>query len=153
MKQYSVLPRFVLLWSYHQWNNPEGCGFNRPSINDTKTKQNTNHAYTKARPEWIKSVRKAGQNVISWSFDYELLCHKWKNLPSNLKYKSHQIPKLKSFSFRLAVVFAESIEVDNEHVCGAAPTSKWSTILFPAKAQLILEISRYMPWALHNGVH
>ena len=31
-------------------------------------------------------------------------------LPSSLKYKLHQIPKLKCFSFRLAVVFAQSVE-------------------------------------------
>ena len=31
-------------------------------------------------------------------------------IPSNLQYKPHQIPKLKPFSPRLAVVFAQSIE-------------------------------------------
>ena len=31
-------------------------------------------------------------------------------LPSNLWYKMRQIPKLKCFSFRLTVVFAQSIE-------------------------------------------
>ena len=50
----------------------------------------------------------------------------------------HQTPKLKCFSFRLAVVFAQSIEVmyqvENEDVVGAAPsgdaptTAEWSTI-------------------------
>ena len=48
------------------------------------------------------------------------------NLSSNLLYKLHQIPKLKCFSFRLAVVFAQSIEascsVESEDVVGAAPT-------------------------------
>ena len=51
--------------------------------------------------------------------------------------KSHQIPKVKCFSSRLAVVFAQSAEamceVKNEDVVGAAPTgdapttSEWST--------------------------
>ena len=61
----------------------------------------------------------------------------------------HQIPKLKCFSSRLAVVFAQSNEamcyVENEDVVGAAPTgdapttSEWSTILLPTKVRLILE--------------
>ena len=46
-------------------------------------------------------------------------------LPSNLYYKPHQIPKLKCFLSRLAVVFAQSVEarwlVENEDVVGAAP--------------------------------
>ena len=48
------------------------------------------------------------------------------HIPSKLLYKSHQIPKLKCFSPRLAVVFAQSIEarckVESENVVGAAPT-------------------------------
>ena len=41
-----------------------------------------------------------------------LACTKLKKLlPQNLQYKSHQIPKLKCFSYRLAVVFAQYIEV------------------------------------------
>ena len=62
----------------------------------------------------------------------------------------HQITKLKQLSSRVAVVFAQSIEArclaKNEDVVGAAPTgdapttSEWSTILFPMKVQLILEI-------------
>ena len=50
----------------------------------------------------------------------------------------HQNPKLKCFSYRLAVVFAQYIEaeckVENEDVVEAAPTgnapitSEWSTI-------------------------
>ena len=50
----------------------------------------------------------------------------------------HQNPKLKSFSYRLVVVFAQYIEaeckVENEDVVGAVPTgdasttSEWSTI-------------------------
>ena len=47
-------------------------------------------------------------------------------IPSNLLYKAHQIPKLNCFPFRLAAVFALSIEarcfVENEDVVGAAPT-------------------------------
>ena len=60
-----------------------------------------------------------------------------------------QIPKIKCFSFRLAVVFVQSNEarclVENEDVVGAAPTgdapttSEWSTILWPTKVWLILE--------------
>ena len=66
----------------------------------------------------------------------------------------HQIPKLKCFSSRLAVVFAQYIEakwwVENEDVVGAAPTgdapttSEWSTIWLPTKVQLILETWRYI---------
>ena len=59
----------------------------------------------------------------------------------NLQYKAHQIPKLKCFSYRIAVVLAQSIEaryqVENEDVVGAvqtgdAPTtSERATILLP----------------------
>ena len=71
------------------------------------------------------------------------------------QYKMHQIPKLKCFSYCLAVVFAQSNEarcsVENEDVVGAAPTgdapttSEWSTILLPTKVRLILETWRYSP--------
>ena len=64
-------------------------------------------------------------------------------LPSNLWYKSYQIPKLKCFSSRLPVVLAQCIEircyVENEDVVGAAATSDapttsgWSTILLLTK--------------------
>ena len=60
--------------------------------------------------------------------------------------------KLKRFSSRLAVVFAQYIEakcwVENEDVVGAAPTGdapttyEWSTIWLPTKVRLILEASR-----------
>ena len=59
----------------------------------------------------------------------------------------HQIPKLKWFSSRLAVVFAQSIEakysVENEDVVGAAPTgdapttSDRSAILLPTQVSCI----------------
>ena len=62
----------------------------------------------------------------------------------------HQIPKLKSFSYRIVGVFAQSIEarcyVHNEDVVGAASTgdapttSELSTIILPTKVQLILEV-------------
>ena len=58
------------------------------------------------------------------------------------------------FLARLAVVFAQSIEgifkVENEDAVGAAPTgdapttSEWSTILFPTKLPLILEVWQYL---------
>ena len=61
--------------------------------------------------------------------------------------------KLRWFSSRLAVVYAQSNEakclVDNEDVVGAAPTgdapttSELSTILLPTKVRLILETWRY----------
>ena len=64
----------------------------------------------------------------------------------------HQIPKLKSFSIPLAVVFAQYIEAkcsgENEDVVGAAPTgaapttSEWSTISLPTQVCLILETWR-----------
>ena len=48
------------------------------------------------------------------------------NLPSSLKYKTHQIPTLKIFSYCIAAFVAESLEarcqVENEDVVGAAPT-------------------------------
>ena len=56
--------------------------------------------------------------------------------------------KLKWFSSRLAVVCAQSTEVDNEDVVGAAPTgdapttSELSTILLQTKVRLILETWR-----------
>ena len=65
---------------------------------------------------------------------------------------SQQIPKLKRFLSRLAVVFGQSTEarcqVENEDVVGAAPTgdapttSELSTILLPTKVRLILEVLR-----------
>ena len=61
----------------------------------------------------------------------------------------HQIPKLKCFSSRFAVVLAQYIEakfwVENEDVVGAAPTgdapttSEWWTIYLPTKVRLILD--------------
>ena len=78
-------------------------------------------------------------------------------IPSNLLYKSHQIPKLKCFSSRLAVVFVQSIEarcqVKHEDVVGATPTgdapttSEWSAILLLTKVWLILEVWwKYLHW-------
>ena len=62
---------------------------------------------------------------------------------SNL-YKPNQIPKLKCFLSRLAVVFVQYVEarcwVENEDVVGVAltgdapTTSEWSTILLPSNA-------------------
>ena len=91
------------------------------------------------------------------SINTRLFCHEiyskwfpWFNVPSNLHYKVHQIPKLKCFSSHLAVAFAQSTEAryqaENEDVVGAAPTgdapttSEWSTILLPTKVWLILEV-------------
>ena len=64
----------------------------------------------------------------------------------------HQIPQLKCFSSRLAIVFAQPIEarreVQDENVVGAAPTgaapttSEWTINLLPIKVHLILEIWR-----------
>ena len=52
--------------------------------------------------------------------------------PSNLLYKTHQIPNFKCFLSRLAFVFSRSIEArcyaDNEDVVGAAPTGDAPTI-------------------------
>ena len=68
--------------------------------------------------------------------------------------EAHQIPKLKCFLSRLAVVFAQSIEdrcyVDNEYGVGTAPTgdapasSEWSTMLLPTKVRLILGALWYL---------
>ena len=81
-------------------------------------------------------------HCIDWSHIHKL--------PSNVEYKMHQIPKLKYFSSRLAIAFAQSIDtscyVENEDIVGAAPTCDaptthgWSTILLPIKVQLILEV-------------
>ena len=75
-----------------------------------------------------------------------------REIPSNLKYKTHQIRKFKRFSSCLAVVFAQYIESsylkENEDVVGAVPTgdapttSEWATILVPTEVRLILEIWR-----------
>ena len=74
------------------------------------------------------------------------------NIPSNLKNKSHQIPTIKRFLSRLAVVSGQSIEarclVENEDVVGAAltgdapTTSEWSTSLLSTKVRLILKVWR-----------
>ena len=75
-------------------------------------------------------------------------------IPSNLSYKTQQIPKLQCFSSRVADVYAQSIEanflVDNEDVVGALPigdaptTSEWSRVLLPNKVPIILEVCRYV---------
>ena len=74
------------------------------------------------------------------------------DIRSNLLYKSHQISKLKCFSIRLTVFFAQSIEascwVENEYVVGATPagdaptTSEWSTVLIPTMVRPILGVLR-----------
>ena len=73
-------------------------------------------------------------------------------LPSNLQYKAHPIPKHKCLSSRLEVVFSQSIEARcqvEKDVVGAAPTgaypttSEWSTILLSTKVFLILKIWLY----------
>ena len=58
----------------------------------------------------------------------------------------HQIPKLKCFSSRLAVVFVQSIDTRSSSRAGAAPptgdaptTSEWWTILLHTKACLMLK--------------
>ena len=72
-------------------------------------------------------------------------------LPSTLWYMSNQIPILKFFSSRLAVIFVQSIEtwnLESDDAVGAAPiddaptASEWSTILLPIKVWLILEVSQ-----------
>ena len=54
-------------------------------------------------------------------------------LPSNLQYDLHQITDFNCFLSRLAVIFAQSIEVkyhvENEDVVEAAPV--WYSILTP----------------------
>ena len=64
----------------------------------------------------------------------------------------HQIPNFKYFLPRLAVVFAQAIEVsysvENKDVVGAAPagdaptTSELSTILLPCRVRLVLGVLR-----------
>ena len=55
---------------------------------------------------------------------HQTCVHIFGDIPLNLQYKSYQIPKLKWFLFRLAVVFTQSVEarckVENEDVIGAA---------------------------------
>ena len=54
------------------------------------------------------------------------------------------------YSFRHAVVFVQTPDVENEDVVAAAPTgdvsttSEWSTILLPTKVQLTFEVWRYI---------
>ena len=70
-----------------------------------------------------------------------------REIPSNLKYKAHQIRKFKRFSSWLADVFAQHIETsylkENEDVVGAvstgdAPTTSEWAILWPTKCALYL---------------
>ena len=88
-------------------------------------------------------------NKIQYTYSHNH--HGRKNsLLSNLYYKLHQIQKLKCFSCRLAVVFAQSIEarcqVKNEDVVGAVPTgeapmtSQWSTNLLATKVHFISKV-------------
>ena len=79
--------------------------------------------------------------IASWNQIY---------IPSIIYYKTHPIPKHKCFSSRLAVVFAQSVDVrckvENEDLVGAAPTGdatttyEWPTMLLPTKVRLILDI-------------
>ena len=56
------------------------------------------------------------RSVCTCNHDYKTLAHErhdrhtYKALPSNLYYKVNKISKLKCYSSRLAVVFAQSIE-------------------------------------------
>ena len=70
----------------------------------------------------------------------------------------HQISTLKRFSYCLGAVFAKTrCKVENEDVVGAAPTgdapttSEWSTIFFPTKVCLILEVLRYIEIMQNSG--
>ena len=68
----------------------------------------------------------------------------------------------KYFLSPVAVVFAQSIEarcqVENEDVVGAAPTgdapttSELSTILYPTKVRLMLEVLRYYYYCMHAAL-
>ena len=90
--------------------------------------------------------------------------HDWRR-PDNAKSRAlsnsyRQISNIRGakspnfFSFRLAVVFARSIEarcfVGNEDIVGAAPTGvtptiyEWSTVLFPTEVRLISEVLQYI---------
>ena len=64
--------------------------------------------------------RNAGANLSSQRSEYK------ENVPSNPQFNTHQIPTLKCFSSRLAVVFVQSMEarseVVNENIVGTAPT-------------------------------
>ena len=84
-------------------------------------------------------------------------------VPPNLQCKSYQIPNLKRFSSRLAVVSALSIEarcqVENDVVvaaltCDAPTTSEWSPILLPTIMGLILEVWRkaMLQWSRYTGL-
>ena len=76
----------------------------------------------------------------------------WESYRKTSNLSRTQSQKLKCFSSRLAVVFAQSIEakcwVENEDVVGAAPTgdapttSELSTILLPTMVRLLLEVLR-----------
>ena len=98
-------------------------------------------------------------------YTYLYVCTLWLIRQS---WPDHQITKLKCFSSRLSVVFAQSIEarfdiknedvfeqsiearcyIENEDVFEAAPTgdapatSEWLTIWLPTKVQFILEVLR-----------
>ena len=58
-----------------------------------------------------ESVCKLFQHCcLEWPVQYQTIAWTSADLSSNLKYKPHQIPKLKCFSSRFVVVFAQSIE-------------------------------------------
>ena len=109
-----------------------------------------------------KKLEKIRKEIARYG-KYCIQCHTvFLCILSNLCYKLHQIPKHKYFSFRLAFVFAQSIEarcsVENEDEVRAAPTgdapttSEWSAILLPTKVWLILQFWQYFyavgisPW-------
>ena len=55
------------------------------------------------------------RTLVSWivwieKWQYDIVWNGTEDIPSNLSYRSRQIPKLKCFSSRPVVVFAESIE-------------------------------------------
>ena len=59
--------------------------------------------------DWQESPL-SGQKYVTWLATLTSVKYHH-DIPPNLYYKQDQIPKLKGFSSRLAVVFAQTIEV------------------------------------------
>ena len=70
----------------------------------------------------------------------------------NVSYKTHQIPKLKCFSSRLAVVFAQYIKarcfVENKYVVGAAPTGAVYEWCSPKYIRSIIFLQSYSTYKI-----
>ena len=147
----SLIPQPIDLEHFKQWPKI-------PALNRYKVVQNTRRKTIYQKTHALPFIYHSSQSVVCserWTMkckDRQIFILKTVGkvtrscslkIYNRQTFKSHQIPKPKCFSFRLAAVLAQSIEVrckaDKEYIVGAAPTgdvptiSEWSTILLPTR--------------------